>query len=112
MTTKELTALVIVRAASGKRMAPEAQITSQNVREYLPSPDTLQTALETVRNAGFKTGTPVANIFSITADPRTFESFFHTKIDVKKTANLQLPIPPELAPVVETVTFEAPRELH
>ena len=112
MASEDLTALVVLRAASGKRTAADAPITAKNIGDFLPSPEGLQTALTAFERGGFHAGTRVGNTFSISASKETFETLFGTKIDPNKTANLDLPVPPQLAPMVEAVTFEAPRELH
>lgn len=109
MAADDLTAMVTLRAASGKQ-AGETPITARNIEEYLPSPEILETALQAFRNAGFQTGTRVGNTFSVTASQEAFERFFHARIDRKKSAGMQLPVPEGLRSAVEAVTFDVPRE--
>jgi hypothetical protein len=112
MSSGELTAMVMLRAASGKRAAGSTPITTQNLQEFLPGAEAAQSAVEAFQTAGFHVGTRVGSTFSITAPAETFEHFFRTDIDRKRSGEEQLPVPPELASVVESVTFEPGRELY
>jgi len=92
MTLKKndiVSALVILRPASGKPIHGRAIITAENVAEFSPEQAAADAAAETFRARGFEVGPVVGVSFSITAPVRVFEDFFgfpllsakHTAID-------------------------------
>jgi hypothetical protein len=122
----DVTAQVVLRAASGKRLDRHTAITSANVREYLPSAETVESIAEFFRSAGFKVAPPVGNNFAITAPKRTFEKFFGVNIQrnpdgsvlsiaANGEASLELPLstlPADVVRLLEAVTFTGRMELH
>jgi hypothetical protein len=115
-----LSAQVVLKAASGKSPAGQA-ITSENIRDYLPSQEAVRIARSALAEAGFEVGNVVANSFSITAPATTFEKVFGARIRrdpqrglAKQTGQegtLELPLKKlgrEVAGVIETVTFSPP----
>lgn len=117
-----LSAQVIVRAASGKRLGAEP-ITSRNVAEYAPSPDDTAAVQTAFRTAAFQTGNLVGISFSITAPQSTFEKFFRVKFQRKPdgsygvgpSGELEIPLnalPRELRERIVAVTFTPPADLH
>lgn len=75
-----LSAQVVLRSASGKRMAGSAPITAANVADYLPSPETVAAAKRAFSELGFRVGEVAGISFPITADEETFETVFHTRL--------------------------------
>ena len=83
MTTKRnqiVSAQVVLRSASGASPLGAVAVTSQNVREYLPSPSDAAHARSAFQAAGFEVGEVVGNSFSITAPASTFEEVFKAKL--------------------------------
>ena len=91
--TKELSAQVVLRSASGKAPDSSTAVTSENVREYLPSSSSITEARSAFEAAGFEVGQVVGNSFSITAPKSTFEKVFKVKLKEEKekgvTAHLE-----------------------
>lgn len=114
-----LSAQVVLKAASGKSSAGQA-ITSENIRDYLPSQEAVRVARSALAEAGFEVGNVVANSFSITAPAATFEKVFGARIgrgaqrgtpEVGQAGALELPLKKlsrEVAGVIEAVTFSPP----
>ena len=119
---KALSAEVVLRPASGKAFDSRTAITSENIAEYLPSPDTVAAAQRAFTRAGFDVGNAVGMSFSITAPASTFEKVFKVKLartdrgGVKARVqsgaqSYELPItalPRELAKNVVAATFSPP----
>jgi hypothetical protein len=117
-----LSAQVVLRAASGKRMDGTAAITAANIAEYLPAPATVSAARQAFSERGFRVGEVAGNSFPITASEETFEKVFHTKLRKgqkgevtvgrkKGTASYELPLtqlPESVKRYVEAVTFSPP----
>lgn len=117
-----LSAEIVLRPASGKTFDAQTAITSENIAEYLPSPDTAAEAQRAFTEAGFEVGEPAGMSFSITAPASTFEKVFKVKLvrtdrggvkaSVKGGAqSYELPItalPSELAKNVVAATFSPP----
>jgi hypothetical protein len=114
-----LSAQVVLKAASGKSPAGQA-ITSENIREYLPSQESIRIARSALTEAGFEVGNVVANSFSITAPTATFEKVFGARIrrdpqrgvtEAGQGGTLELPLKKlgrDVAGVIEAVTFSPP----
>ena len=109
-----------MKAVSGKSPAGQA-ITSENIREYLPSQEQIRIARSALTEAGFEVGNVVANSFSITAPAATFEKVFGARIrrdpqrgavkEAGQAGTLELPLKKlerEVAGVIEAVTFSPP----
>lgn len=71
-----LSAQVVLRSASGRRLSGTENITSANIQEYMPSAETAALATQTFQQAGFETGPVVGNNLAITAPAHTFEHYF------------------------------------
>ena len=122
----DVTAQVILRAASGKRLNPSEGVTSANIREYLPSSSAEAFARGFFRSAGFRLAPTVGNNFAITAPAETFEGVFGVCIQRNAdgtvlskgsggAATLELPLSSLSGAVVElleSVTFTRRVELH
>jgi hypothetical protein len=121
---QKLSAMVLLRPASGRRITGEAQITSTTLPEYLPAKDSADQARAYFRQQGFDVSELAAISFNITADAEQFERQFGAAIDVVKgyprvrlgkgKFAYQLPLdrlPSSLAEIVEAVTFEEPAEV-
>ena len=121
--TQLVSAQVVLKSASGKKVDGRTAVTSENIAEYVPSPDTVTAAAEGFRQAGFEVGNTVGNSFSITAPKGSFEKFFKIKLkaqargDMKVTAakgaseGYELPLkalPRNLSQLVDAVTFSPP----
>ena len=116
---KLLSAQVALRPASGKAFNAQTAITSENIGDYLPAPETVVAARKGFEEAGFEAGNPVGMSFSITAPAATFEKVFKIKLGaddrggIKVTGDqtYELPVgslPAELQQSVVAVTFSPP----
>ena len=118
-----LSAQVVLRSATGARPDGQALITSENIRDYLPTDETVTRAQRAFKALGFEIGPMVGNSFSITAPASTIEQVFKTKIrregtrggvkasESKGSGSYELPVsqlPSEIARDVEAVTFSPP----
>jgi hypothetical protein len=77
---KIVSAQVVLCAANGARPGPQSRITSENIREWLPSEQIIAHASAAMRSMGFEVGECIANSFSITGTVTLFESSFATKL--------------------------------
>lgn len=124
---RTLSAQVVVRSGSGKRLGPGDAITSRNIHEYAPSGEDAAAAREGFRAAGFETGEVVGISFSITAPLSRFERFFGIGLEVDEqgavaaagspapAGGLELPLdalPSSLAGRLVAVAFSPPAELY
>lgn len=117
-----LSAEIVLRPASGKTFDTQTAITTENIADYLPSPDTAAEAQRAFTEAGFEVGKTAGMSFSITAPVSTFEKVFKCKLvrtdgggvkaSVKGGAqSYELPISAlsdELGKDVVAATFSAP----
>lgn len=81
---EQLSAQVVLRSAGGMAPGSTTTITSENVREYLPSTQATAEARLAFQAAGFQVGQAVGNSFSITAPAKTFEKVFKVKVQRDK----------------------------
>lgn len=122
---QKLSAIVLLRPASGRRITGDAQITSATLPEYLPAKDSAQKVRAHFQQQGFDVSELAAISFNITAGLKQFEEQFEVAIDVakgyprvrlgKEKFTYQLPLdrlPSSLAGIVEAVTFEEPAEVY
>ena len=122
-----LTAQVIVRAASGKRLRGSAPITGRTLAEHVPSPDDASAVQTAFRSAGFEVGALGGISFSISAPRARYEQLFGVELEVgpqgavslagrkAPKGGLELPLerlPSALRGRLEAVTFEPPADLH
>ena len=119
---KTLSAQVILSPASGKSVTGQEAITSENIRDYMPSPENFQAAAQAFSAAGFEVSAAGPTGFSITAPASTFEKFFNTRLQKQErggvmamrkdeSTSLELPLralPREVSRLVEAVTFTPP----
>ena len=77
---KIISAQVVLAAAGGARPGPQTRITSQNIREWVPSAETIVQVSGELRAMGFEVGKCVGNSISITGTAELFESCFRTKL--------------------------------
>lgn len=118
-----VSAQVALKSASGKSFDGQTAITTENIADYSPSPDTVAAAAAAFKEAGFEVGNMVGNSFSITAPISTFERFFKIKLRAEDRGGLkvaaakgaaegyELPLkalPERLSQYVAAVTFSPP----
>ncbi len=115
-------AQVVLRPASGQAIRGDVPITSQNLKDYLPSPESAARVKQFFASAGFEVGLLVGISFSITTTVELFESTFKTHlrlaerggvtaIDPDRAASYELPLqalPREIADNIAAVTFTPP----
>ena len=77
---KIVSAQVVLTAASGARPGPKTRLTTENIREWTPSAETIVRVSGELRDMGFEIGECVGNSFSITGAARLFEASFRTKL--------------------------------
>lgn len=77
---KIVSAQVVLAAANGAHPGPQTRITSENIREWAPSAETIVRVSGELRGMGFEVGECVGNSISITGAARLFESCFRTKL--------------------------------
>jgi hypothetical protein len=122
---QKLSAIVLLRPASGRRITGDAQITSASLPEYLPAKDSAQQARAHFQQHGFEVSELAAISFNITAGLEQFEEQFGAAIDLakgyprvrlgKEKFAYELPLdrlPASLTGIVEAVTFEEPAEVY
>jgi hypothetical protein len=80
-SSRMLSAQVALKPASGRSIDGHTVITSENIREYLPSPETVRAAQRAFVDAGFDVASPVGTSFSITAPASTFEKVFKVRLE-------------------------------
>jgi subtilase family serine protease len=117
-----ISAQVVLRPASGKSVTGQEAITSDNVRDYMPSPESFQAVASEFAAAGFEVSAAGPTGFSITAPASTFEKFFNTRlkstesggvesVGKDKSTGYELPLrglPKGLSHHIEAVTFTPP----
>lgn len=117
---KLLSAEIALRSASGKALASQPAITSENVGDYMPAPDIVEPAQKAFAEAGFEVSQPGGLGFSITAPESVFEHVFKVKLALDDRGgvkvgsgndNLELPVKnlaDDLAQYVAAATFSRP----
>ena len=120
---KLLSAQIALRPASGKAFNAQTAITSENIADYLPAPETVTAAQKAFAEAGFEVSNPVGMSFSITAPASTFEKVFKVKLEIDdrggikegdhkgKDQTYELPVealPTELRQHIAAATFSPP----
>jgi hypothetical protein len=119
---KPVSAQVIFRPASGKKLDRNATITSENIAQYVPRPDSVEAASRLFSRDGFQVARLVGNSFSITASQQVFEKAFGVRlksmddksmmfVDKKGVARRELPrshLPEAVRDTVETICFAEP----
>jgi hypothetical protein len=114
-----ISAQVVLRSASGKSPDGNSVITTETIRDFLPSDEMVSRAIEAFAAAGFNAGAVIGNSFSISAPVNTFERVFKThlrrqeggSVEVVKADNsgsYELPLdalPRSVTDLVAAVTF-------
>lgn len=122
MARNEISAQVILKSASGKRITNGTALTSDNLADFAPDAQSVRNARRAFKQADFRVGWMVGVSFSITASVPKFAEFFsvrvvtdpHTGIRVKGLdGSLTYEIPLDrlnhpVADLIETATFDAP----
>ena len=117
-----VSAQVVLPSASGKATNGETIITSENIQDFAPSPETVARASEAFAAAGFDVGEMVGISFSISATVSTFEQVFQTRLRQNEqggveavqeddSGSYELPLkslPESLASLIVAVTFTPP----
>jgi len=80
-----ISAQVILPSAGGKTIDGETVVTSKNISNFIPSPETVEKAQKIFREKGFKVENVVGISFSISAPVEIFEDTFKARIG--KTEN-------------------------
>jgi hypothetical protein len=103
-----VSAQVLLRPVSGRRIGGRDEITSENIRDYAPPADAAAFARKTFETDGFDVGPLVGVSFSIAAPVTTFERVFKASLE-RSTLELPLDALPEpLRRVIAAVTFQRP----
>jgi hypothetical protein len=114
-----VSAQVVLRSANGGSPDPNVNITSANIREFLPAPEAVTQAQQAFVSASFEVGPVVGNSFSIMAPVTTFEQTFGVRLSRGRdssiqvagtdgTRSLELPLgklPAPLSRLIAAVTF-------
>jgi hypothetical protein len=117
-----VSAQVVLRPESGKSIRGNVPITSQNLKDYLPSLETTKKVAQAFTESGFTVGSLIGNSFPISASVKVFESVFKTRLRQDErgailatgrdqAAGLELPLsalPKEISDYIEAVTFTPP----
>ncbi len=120
-----LSAMVIVRAASGRRLAGSAAIDASTLSQHSATPADVAATERAFRDRGFAVGQYVGISFAISAPRSKFEEKFGVQLALGadgqitvlrdgKTFGLELPLDRLTAPMrrrIDTVTFAPPVEL-
>lgn len=121
-----ISAQVLLRSASGKKITGETVITSKNIGDFTPSSDTVAKATDALTKLGFDAGQMVGVSLSITAPASTFEKVFGVQLRQSERGGIQvlgddgLPHneipraawPKAIARLAVAVTFVPPPEYH
>lgn len=84
-----VSAQVMLKSASGRSPDGTTPITSANVREFLPSHETVAKASRAFAAKGFEVGPAAGNSFSITAPARLFERVFKARLHNTERGGIQ-----------------------
>ena len=115
---KVVSAQVVLAAAGGARPGLQTRITSENIRQWVPSAETIGRISGELRELGFEVGECVGNSISITGPARLFESCFRTTLIETRGGGVQFAgdgcqlapekIPAALKRQIAAVTFTPP----
>ena len=78
-----LSALVLMRPASGREIGGTERITSENVTDYEPNPQALKEARGFFEKAGFQVTAGAGPCFSIVGSQSLFEEVFGTRLAIE-----------------------------
>jgi subtilase family serine protease len=113
-----ISAEVILKSSTGRSLIDEGvTITSKNIHEFRPKPETIAEASKLLEDLGFAIS-QVGVTLTITANQSQFEHVFKLKLDLMKAqvgisvqSDKEATIPPALSHIVEKVVFIPPPEL-
>jgi hypothetical protein len=121
---EHVSAIVLLRPASGERIGGASQITAETLPRYLPAKDSAERARAYFLQRGFDVSALSGISFNITGGVERFEQEFGVEIDLTEgyprvtldagTFAYELPLgrlPVSLRDVIEAVTFEEPAEM-
>ncbi len=121
-----LSAMVIVRAASGRRLAGSDAIDATTLPQHVAAPDDVRATQRECGERGFAVGPYIGISFAITARQSQFETTFAVQLKVERNGAVtvsrqgtavgqELPLDhlsASLRERIEAVTFSPPVELH
>jgi hypothetical protein len=119
---QSISAQVVLPSASGRIIDGATIITSENIQDFMPSPELAARAAAAFAAEGFDVGVTVGVGFSISAPAETFEQLFQTPLRQNEQGGIvaagedgsgtyELPLrglPESLASLVVAVTFAPP----
>lgn len=85
-----ISAEVLLKSASGKKIGPDTLITSTNIGEYAPAAKTVAEASGVLAKLGFAVGEAVGISMSITASANTFERVFGVPLSQTPKSGIQV----------------------
>jgi hypothetical protein len=123
--SEDVSALVVLRPASGREIAADSRITADTLGEFAPDPEQAAAAGRALAEAGFEVGPVLGISMPVSGSRALFEDFFDTTVrpasgggwvavDRAGSESRELPVsrlPEPVASGVQVVTFEPPAEL-
>ena len=119
-----VTAIVLLRSASGEKITGWTAITADTLARYAPDPADVDHVARSFRAAGFEVGPPGGISMAVTAPLARFEDFFAAKVGRAAdggwvaggaaSSGRELPLsalPDDVVSRVSAVTFDEPAEL-
>lgn len=85
-----VSAQVLLRSQSGKKLNEKTVVTAENIDEFMPSAEAVTNATHAFAAAGFEVSNVIGNNFSITAPVDVFEKVFHTKIRLQPSGSAEV----------------------
>lgn len=115
---------LLLRPAAGKSVGKTSRrVTPENVKEFLPSPETLETGARELKRVGFRIEQIAATHLTVSGPPGLFEQVFEVRLYEDHTPILHPPsqetqsfyrpegdprIPPQFADWLESIHFAVP----
>jgi subtilase family serine protease len=117
LKNETISAEVILKSQTGRSLTEGTPITSENIKDFKPSQETINEAVEKFRELGF-TVLPSNITITIVGTKTLFEKVFGTKLQIKTTTDKRisirsmedLTIPDSLRKSIEKVIFIPPPE--
>lgn len=114
-----ISAEVILKSISGRSLTENTSITSNNIKDFRPSQETINEVVKIISELGFKV-IPSSITITIIGPKSLFEKVFNTRLEINTTTkkisiikpNKDLTIPESLRPNVERVLFIPPPEYY
>ena len=111
-----ISAEVILKSKTGRSLTEDIPITSENIKDFQPSQETINEAVEIFKELGF-TVSPSNITITIVGTKALFEQVFNTKLQIN-TTDKGISVPPareltildSLRHIVEKVIFIPPPE--